>query len=183
MSGNALFASSYRAVMKRRGVVAAFALVGALVGLATPASAQSSYLVETTALLVTSSHRDFAGARSAALKVHEKLAAKFTDEAGAPSPSVGASSTWRNRHGELFFLDENGWNVGYPGQGSSDGKIHVSIEDSSEFPGLVPGFLVVVIASGEPSEIWRLARRANAAGIRAHVRYSRQVFAAASCRH
>lgn len=163
--------------MERRGVVIALAV--ACVAFETSAHAQSGYrYVETTALLVTSSHRDFAPARSAALKLQEKLAATFGVEAGAPSPSVGASSTWRDPSGELFFLDANGWNVGYFPRWSREAEVHVSVEDSSQIPGLVPGFFVVVIASGDPRTIWPLARRANAAGIKAHVRYSRRVFTA-----
>jgi len=165
--------------MGRRGLVVALALLA----LASPGPAQAEPpYVETTALLVTSSHRDFAAARSAALKLHEKLVAKFPDEVGAPSASVGAAEAWRNRHGELFFLDANGLNVNYPSRSSGAG-IQVSIGDSGMYPGLVAGYFVVVLASGEPKNIWPLARNVNAAGIRAHVRYSQQVFWGPPCHH
>jgi len=168
--------------MGRKGVVLVTLAFG-LVAFETPASAQSgAYHVETTALLVNSSHRDFAAARSAALKLQEKLIARFVDFVNRPSPSVGASEAWRSSGGELYFLDANGKNVGYSPRWEKSEQVHVSIEDSSQLPGLVPGFFVVVIASGEPRAIWRLARRANAAGIRAHVRYARQVYTV-GCRH
>lgn len=84
-------------------------------------------------------------------------------------PACGAS-TWGG-----YFLDANGWNLRYSPRWESDAGVHVSIEDSNQLPGLVPGYLVVVIASGTPSEIWPIARRASAAGIKAHVRYTRRL--------
>jgi hypothetical protein len=164
--------------MGRLGVFAV-TLAFALLAFERPASAQ--YQVQTTALLVTSSHRDFAAARSAALKLQEKLSAAF-DVVNRPSPSVGASRAWRSESGKLYLRDANGESVDYSPRFEESEHVHVSIENSTQLPGLVPGFFVVVIASGEPHAIWRLARRANAAGIGAHVRYARRVFTL-SCRH
>jgi hypothetical protein len=158
----------------------AVTLAFALLAFARPAHAQ--YQVATTALLVTSSHRDFAAARSAALKLQEKLGTAF-DVVNRPSPSVGAARAWRSHTGEAYFRDANGEVVDYsPRWWEESEYVHVSIEDSSQLPGLVPGFFVVVIASGEPRTVWQLARRANAAGIRAHVRYSRRLFSS-RCMH
>jgi hypothetical protein len=98
--------------MGRKGVVRV-TLAFALIAFETPAFAQSgAFRVETTALLVTSSHRDFAAAHSAASKLQEKLIATF-DVVDRPSPSVGASEAWRSSTGELFFRDANGTNVDY----------------------------------------------------------------------
>ena len=157
----------------------AVTLAFALLAFERPASAQ--YQVETTALLVTSSHRDFAAARSAALKLQEKLSAAF-DVVNRPSPSVSATRAWRSPSGEIHFRDADGENVDYSPRFEESEYVHVSIENSTQLPGLVPGFFVVVIASGEPRTVWQLARRANAAGIRAHVRYTRRVFTL-SCMH
>jgi hypothetical protein len=47
----------------------------------------------------------------------------------------------------------------------------VTVERSSDFPGLTPGYYVVVIGSGGPRQTAELVRRAKRAGLPAYIRF------------